>query len=159
MRRIMKLAAFALGLLVPLGAAAAAQAAAPVPFTIAEQGNFAAGVFTFTATGPLCPSGTYVDDVTVAAPGGETHGAEGKLNLLIRTVYTCDDGSGTFNALKHVLFTFSDDSNFTNTGPIQLLGGTGAYTGLGGHGVDNGVGNVEDIGFGQISGFAVRGEW
>ena len=108
MRRIMKLGALALGLLVPLGAAMCAQAAELVLFTIAEQGKFAAGVFTFAATGPLCPSGTYV---------------------------------------------------YTNTGPIQLLGGTGAYTGLGGHGVDNGVGNVEDTGLDQIAGFVVRGEW
>jgi hypothetical protein len=79
-----KLAALALGLLVPLVATAAAQAAEPVPFTITEEGNFVTGVFTFTATGPLCPSGTYADDVTVAAPGEETQGAEGKLNLLIR---------------------------------------------------------------------------
>jgi hypothetical protein len=156
MRRIMKLAALALGLLVPLGATAAAQAAEPVPFTITEEVNFVTGVATFTATGPLCPSGTFVDDVTVAAPGGETQGAEGKLNLLIRTVYTCDDGSGTFNALKHVLLTFSDDS-FTNTGPIQLLGGTGAYTGLVGHGVDNGFGQADVTGHGDISGFIVQG--
>jgi hypothetical protein len=155
MRRIMKLGALALGLLIPLGAAASAQAAEPVPFTITEQINFATGVFTFTATGPLCPSGTFVDDVKVFAPGEETQGAEGELNLLIRTVYTCDDGSGTFNALKHVFITFTDDS-LTNTGPIQLLGGTGAYTELVGHGVDNGTASG-DTGVGQISGFIVQG--
>ncbi|HWJ53230.1 MAG TPA: hypothetical protein VNT24_07645 [Propionibacteriaceae bacterium] len=157
MRRIMKLGALALGLLVPLGAATAAQAAEPVPFTITEQVNFVTGDFTFTATGPLCPSGTFVDDVTVVAPNPESSGIESKggLNLLIRTVYTCDDGSGTFNALKHVLLTFSDDDRFTNTGPIQLLGGTGAYTGLVGHGVDNGFGQGDVFGVGQISGFVV----
>jgi hypothetical protein len=36
MRRIIKLGALALGLLIPLGAAAPAQAAKPVPFTITE---------------------------------------------------------------------------------------------------------------------------
>ena len=159
MRRIMKLAALALGLLVPLGATAAAQAAEPVPFTITEEVNFVTGDFTFTATGPLCPSGTFVDDVTVVAPNPEeSQGIEssGRLNLLIRTVYTCDDGSGTFNALKHVHLTLSDDS-FTNTGPIQLLGGTGAYTGLVGHGVDNGFGQADVTGHGDISGFIVQG--
>ena len=157
MRRIMKLGVLALGLLVPLGAATAAQAAEPVPFTITEQVNFVTGVFTFTATGPLCPSGTFVDDVTVVAPNPESSGIESKggLNLLIRTVYTCDDGSGTFNALKHVHLTFSDDDRFTNTGPIQLLGGTGAYTGLVGHGVDNGFGQGDVFGVGQIAGFVV----
>jgi hypothetical protein len=74
---------------------------------------------------------------------------------VIRTVYTCDDGSGTFNALKHVFITFTDDGS-TNTGPIQLLGGTGAYTELVGHGVDNGT-TVGDTGVGQISGFIVQG--
>jgi hypothetical protein len=157
MRRIMKLGALALGLLVPLGAAAPAQAAEPVPFTITEQLNFATGVFTFTATGPLCPSGTFADDVRVFAPNPESSGIEssGGFNLLIRTVYTCDDGSGTFNALKHVFITFSDDG-FTNTGPIQLLGGTGAYAELVGHGVDNGT-TSGDTGVGQISGFVVQG--
>ena len=46
MRRIMKLGALALGLLIPLGAATAAQAAQPVPFAISEQVNFVTGVFT-----------------------------------------------------------------------------------------------------------------
>jgi len=157
MRRIMKLGALALGLLIPLGAAASAQAAEPVPFTITEQINFATGVATFTATGPLCPSGTFVDDVTVVAPNPESSGIDSKggLNLVIRTVYTCDDGSGTFNALKHVFITFTDDGS-TNTGPIQLMGGTGAYTGLVGHGVDNGTASG-DTGVGQISGFVVQG--
>lgn len=157
MRRIMKLAALALGLLVPLGATAAAQAAEPVPFTITEEINFVTGDFTFTATGPLCPSGTFVDEVKVVAPP-EPQGPEssGRLNLLIETVYTCDDGSGTFNAVKHVLLTLSGD-NFTNTGPFQLLGGTGAYTGLVGHGVDNGFGLADVTGHGDISGFVVQG--
>jgi hypothetical protein len=158
MRRIMKLGALALALLLPLAAATAAQAAEPVPFTITEQINFATGVTTFTATGPLCPSGTFVDDVKVFAPSPESaRGPDhsGGFNLLIRTVYTCDDGSGTFNALKHVFITFTDDGS-TSTGPIQLLGGTGAYTELVGHGVDNGT-TVGDTGVGQISGFIVQG--
>jgi hypothetical protein len=85
MRRILRLGAFALGLLVPLGAAAAAQAAGPVPFTITEQINFATGEATFTATGPLCPSGTFVDDVTVVAPNPESSGIDssGGVNLVI----------------------------------------------------------------------------
>jgi hypothetical protein len=155
MRRITKLSAFVFGLLIPLAAAQSAEAAAPVPFTITEQINFATGVTTFTATGPLCPSGTFVDDVTVVAPNPESAGidASGGFNLLIRTVYTCDDGSGSFNALKNVHITFADDGS-SNTGPIQLLGGTGAYTDLVGHGVDNGTASG-DTGVGQISGFIV----
>jgi hypothetical protein len=144
------------GALAPLGVAAPAQAAL-VPFTITEQINAATGVFTFTATGPLCPSGTFADDVKVFAPtpGSPEFGRSGGFNLLIRTVYTCGDGSGTFNALKHVFITFTDDG-FTNTGPIQLLGGTGAFTDLAGNGVDNGV-TIGNTGVGQISGFVVQG--
>ena len=148
MRRIIKRAVLVLALLVPLGAAASAQAAAPVPFTITEQVNFATGVNTFTSTGPLCPSGTFVDEGQVFAGHPDT---TDKLNLLFHTTYTCGDDSGTFEALKHVFLTFDQDTS-TNTGPIQLLGGTGAYTNLVGHGVDNGVA-AGDTGVGQISGF------
>jgi len=152
MRRIIRLAALALAVIAPLGAAASGQAAAPVPFTITEQVNFATGFNTFTATGPLCPSGTFIDDVRVFAGHPES---TDMLNLLIRTVYTCDDGSGSFFALKHVFITFVDEDSITNTGPIQLLGGTGAYTQLVGHGVDNGA-STGDTGVGQISGFITQ---
>src|SRR5919201_7041343 len=96
----------------PLAAAQSAQAAKPVQFTITEQINLATGVTTFTATGPLCPSGTFVDDVKVVAPNPESAGidASGGVNLVIRTVYTCTDGSGHLQrALKHVHITFTDD--------------------------------------------------
>jgi len=152
MSRVIKAVVVALALLAPLGAAASAQAAAPVPFTITEQVNFETGFNTFTATGPLCPSGTFVDDVNVFAGHPDSTGT---LNLLIRTVYTCDDGSGTFYALKHVFLTFTGEDSATNTGPIQLLGGTGAYTDLVGHGVDNGVASGS-TGVGQISGFITQ---
>ena len=159
MRRFIKLSGgFALGLVIALCTATSAHAAAPVPFTITEQVNFATGFNTFTATGPLCPSGTFVDDVTTFAPNPSSSGidASGGFNLVIHTVYTCDDGSGTFNALKHVFLTFTSENSATNTGPIQLLGGTGAYTQLVGHGVDNGTA-TDDTGVGEISGFIVKG--
>ena len=146
------LAVAALGLFALVGVAAPARAATQVPFTITEQVNFATGFNTFTATGPLCPSGTFVDDVRVFAGHPES---TGMLNLLIRTVYTCDDGSGSFFALKHVFITFVSENAITNTGPIQLLGGTGAYTQLVGHGVDNGA-STGDTGVGQISGFITQ---
>lgn len=145
-----------LGAVAPLGVAASAHAAEQAPFTITEQINFATGAATFTATGPLCPSGTFADDVKVFAPSPGSPGSDssGGFNLLIQTVYTCNDGSGTFNAVKHVFITFTDNG-FTNTGPIQLLGGTGAFTDLAGHGVDNGV-TSGDTGVGRISGFIVQ---
>ena len=152
MLRIIRLVALALVFVAPLGAAAAAKAAAPVPFTITEQVNFATGFNTFTATGPLCPSGTFVDDVRLFAGHPDS---TGRVNLLIRTVYTCDDGSGSFFALKHVFITVVGENSITNTGPIQLLHGTGAYTDLVGHGVDIGA-STGDTGVGQISGFITQ---
>lgn len=101
-----------------------------MPFAITEQIDLFAAVSTFTATGALCPSGTFVE---------------------------CDDGSGTFNALKHVLITIGPDGSFTNTGRIQLLGGAGAFTDLTGHGVDNGhIDGETGTGVGRISGLVVH---
>jgi hypothetical protein len=128
----------------------AAQAAGPVPFTIAENINGTTGETTFTATGPLCPSGTFEDSVNVFA--GSHTGASGMLNLLITSVYTCADNSGTFTLLKHVFITFNE-TGFTNTGPVQVLGGTGAYAGFVGHGVDNGSTVFGGNGVGNITGF------
>jgi hypothetical protein len=151
--RPIALAIAALGLFALIGVAAPARAATQVPFTITEQVNFATGVNTFTATGPLCPSGTFED--TVATFAGVRSG-QPKVNLLITTVYTCDDGSGTFDMLKHVFITVNPDGSFSNTGPVQILGGTGAYAGLIGHGVDNGTGSG-DTAVGQITGWVLQG--
>ena len=153
MRRITKLAALALGLLAPLGAAASAQASSPVPFTITDQVDFVSGVSTFTATGPLCPSGTFVDDTRVIAGHPDS---SGRIKLLNRTVYTCDDGSGTFNTLRQIFITLGPDGSFSSTGPVQLLGGTGAFTDLTGHGVDNATGNFATGVVGHVSGFVVQ---
>lgn len=133
-------------MIVGVGSANAAQ---QVPFTITEHIDFTTGAATFTAIGPLCPSGTFDD--SVAAAGGSQTGASGRLNLLIQTVYICDDGSGTFTALKHVFITFTQDG-FTNTGPVQILSGAGTYPDLVGHGVDNGS-TTGDIGVGEITGW------
>jgi hypothetical protein len=141
----------AAGLLALIGAASTVQAAQPVAFTITETIDFANGDFDFTATGPLCPSGTFEDTVVAA---GIAHHDPSKVNLLIRTVYTCADESGTFFALKHVFLEFTETGS-TSTGPIELQGGTGAYTGLSGHGVDNGSANGPNA-VGNISGVIVR---
>jgi hypothetical protein len=139
----------AAGALIGLGAPMAA-AAPPEPFTITETVDFSeGGVDTFTATGDaLCPSGTFEDEVEAFGGNPET---TGKFNLLIRTVYTCDDGSGTFFAQKHVFIEIVDEDTETNSGPITFHGGTGAYTTLRGHGVD--IGRAEQgVGVGEISG-------
>jgi hypothetical protein len=151
--------ALALGLL-GAGTAPALAAATPTaksvalaPFTISEHVDFGSGDSTFTATGPLCPKGTFVDDTRVFAGHPDT---SGHIKLLNRSVYTCDDGSGTFNTIRQIFITLGPDDSFTSTGPIQLLGGTGAFTGLTGHGVDNATGNATGV-HGEISGFVVRG--
>jgi hypothetical protein len=151
-RRIV-LTASTVVLFAPVGGVAPAQAAQQVPFTITERINFATGESTFTTTGPLCPSGTFVD--TVATVAG-THSGQPKIQLRITTVYTCDDNRGTFDMLKHVFLTLNPDGSSANTGPVQILGGTGAYAGLIGHGVDNGTASG-DTGVGQITGWVLSG--
>jgi hypothetical protein len=148
-----------LGVLAPLGAAASAQAAGQVPFTINEQitlGPEGPVLETFTATGPLCSSGTFTDTVQ-AGPSDASRGPDhsGKLQLIVRSVYTCADGSGTFNAQKELVATLGPDT-VTSTGPIQLLGGTGAFTDLVGHGVDTGT-IIGDTATATDSGVVVRG--
>jgi hypothetical protein len=128
--------------------APSAEAAAPQEFTITEHIDFTTGQFTFDATGPLCESGTFADEPRVFAGG-----RNGKINIVIDTVYTCDDGSGTFFAQKHVHIRFDDDST-SSTGPIQLQGGTGTYSGLRGHGFNTGA-TVGGVGTGTISGYIV----
>jgi hypothetical protein len=125
------------GVLATLVLAGPAAAAAPVPFTMADEVDFVAGMFTFTATGELCASGTFVDDVKVVAVAQSDQARSGQGNVLIRSTYTCDDGSGTFEMLKHLRLTFTA-SGFTTAGPIEILGGTGDYAGITGHGFTTG---------------------
>jgi hypothetical protein len=130
--------------------APAAHAAPPESFTITETIDFTSEAPpTFTATGPLCPAGTFEDEV-IAIGGGR--GPNSKVNFQIRTVYTCSDGSGTFFAEKHVFVTANEDGSSSNTGPITFNGGTGDYTGLSGHGVDEGTATTDGLGVGNITG-------
>jgi hypothetical protein len=138
----------AAGVLLTFGAPAA-QAAPPEPFTIIEALNFETGVFTFTATSPLCPSGTFEDEVFAA---GGANSPQPKANFQIRTVYSCDNNVDSFFAQKHVFIAFNEDGSSTSTGPITLKGGTGAFTELSGHGVNNGAVNPDGIGEANISG-------
>jgi hypothetical protein len=107
-RHPITLAVAAVALFALVGAVAPARAATQVPFTITEQ--ISPTATTFTATGPLCPSGTFED--TVATLGG-AHSGQPKIEVLVTTVYTCDDGSGTFNMLKHVFLAFNPDGSST----------------------------------------------
>jgi hypothetical protein len=132
--------------------APAAHAAAPEPFIINEDIDFVNEVFTFTtpSDGPLCPSGTFAEEIK--AVGGVNVPTLPKANILIETVYTCDDGSGTFFAQKHVFLIFNEDGSQTNTGPISFKGGTGDYVDLSGHGVDTGSVTPEQTAVATISG-------
>lgn len=128
----------AFALIALLGTATSAQAAGPVPFTLNEQITLGPDgqpvLQTFTGTGPLCPSGTYVN--TKGNPGVPPQAA--KFTIITRSVYTCEDGSGSFNAMTEVVGTPVTDDFATITGSIQLLGGTGAFTDLIGHGASAG---------------------
>jgi hypothetical protein len=137
----------AAGVLLTLGAPAA-QAAPPEPFTITENLDFEAEEFTFTATGGLCPSGTFEDEVLAVGAG---NAPIPKVNLRIRTVYTCDSGD-TFFAQKHVFIAANEDGSSTSTGPITLKGGTGEFTRLSGHGVNIGEADAVGTAVGRISG-------
>jgi hypothetical protein len=150
--KTMRLAALLVaGMLAALLAAGPASAsAAPLPFTMADQVNFDSGVFTFTATSPLCASGTFVDDVNVAAFARSEQARSGGGILLIRSVYTCGDGSGTFDLLKHLTLRFTE-TGFTTAGPLEILSGTGAYAAITGHGFGSGE-SVGAIGGGTETG-------
>jgi hypothetical protein len=137
--------------LVPLVAAANAHAATPAPFTITEHIDLSTdpSTLSFTATGPLCPSGSFTDDQVVNAGHPNPPGV---FNTVNRDVYTCADGSGTFGATKLNHITVGDTA-LTNAGEIQLRGGTGDYTSLVGHGVDDGAFDYQTLtGVGNISG-------
>jgi hypothetical protein len=110
-------------------AAPAAEAAPAEPFTINESFSDVPGANRFAATGALCPLGTFVDVPQVA--GGNQEDAS-RFNLVVNTVYTCDNGD-TFVAHKHWHIVFSA-GGFTNTGQIRFDGGTDAFTQLSGHG-------------------------
>ena len=126
-----------------------AAAEPPEPFTITEHLDLnTEEEFTFTATGALCPSGTFVDEIETFGGHPDT---TGRFNLLIRTVYTCADGSGSFFAQKLVPIEIVDEDTQINSGPITFHGGTGAYTTLRGHGVDIGR-NEQGVIVGEISG-------
>jgi hypothetical protein len=125
-----------------------AVASPPTPVTITETIDFTTDpvTATFTASAPLCPSGTFVD--TVKAVGGGN--GRGPLNLVISSVYTCADGSGTFTLLKQIHIRSTDDTA-TSTGTFVVKGGTGAYARLHGQGTDDGT-IVNGQGIGNLAG-------
>jgi hypothetical protein len=127
--------------------APAAQAAPPEPFTITQNIDFNTGEVSFTATGALCESGTFANEREIF--GGNPDSAS-RFNVQIRTTFTCANGD-TFFAQKHVHTLINEDGSDMTSGPVTLMGGTGAFTGLSGHGMDNGS-TAGGIGVREISG-------
>jgi hypothetical protein len=88
---------------------------------------------TFTASDPLCPSGTFVDDF-VGGGGAFQSGHVFYHASTVRKTFTCADGSGTFTILFHPQFSPATPAGCEEAGPFTVIGGTGAYTQLRGHG-------------------------
>lgn len=93
---------------------------------------------TFTATGPICESGTTLDPVVLGV--GFQSGQRGQ--LLVVKEFTCDDGSGTFTMLLRVTLRFVP--TFSDTFTWSVISGTGAYENL--HGTGEGFGVPTDTG-------------
>jgi hypothetical protein len=152
MHRITAKTGVALGAVaLALGAAAPAHAgpASGTPLLIHEQLDFGAQSFTFTASDPLCPAGTFSDDVV----DGRSLDRNGTVyQLTIDTVYTCDDGSGTFSAQKVIVLRGRSDGSARSSGTFRLTGGTGDYSGISGQGTDVGGTNADGVGGSTIRG-------
>jgi hypothetical protein len=88
----------------------------------------------FTATGPVCASGTTSTPLRLTA--GFQSGSGG--NILVAKEFTCDDGSGSFVLLLRVKIAFDP---FSDSFTWSVLGGTGAYAGL--HGSGTGFGTPQ----------------
>ena len=112
-------------LLTARGSTAHASPGTPITITAQVDLSTPAATGTFVASAPLCPSGTFADDIL--ARGG---GPSPVTTLLIRRTHTCDDGSGTF--IFHMLGQFPRQD--TGSTPWSVFSGTGAYTTLHGSG-------------------------
>ena len=117
-----------------LAAAPAAYAQEPTittDITFPEEGE---PFGTFTATEPLCPSGTFVDEF-VGGGGAFMSDKFFYSAFTIRKHFTCDDGSGTFTILFHPQFNPTTSASCDQEGPFAVVGeGTGDYATLSGHG-------------------------
>ena len=87
---------------------------------------------TFTASAPLCPSGTFVDEFV--GGGGAFRSGVFYHGQTVRKHFTCADGSGTFTILFHPHFSPATPGDCGEAGPFSVVGGTGMYAQLRGHG-------------------------
>lgn len=104
------------------------QAAPPQAVTITTQVVFNPGTQgTFTATGPLCASGTVELVREKISPA---------FNVNAWQRFTCDDNSGSFVLHLHPQFNSRPKDGFDANGPWAVWGadGTGRYASLTGYG-------------------------
>jgi hypothetical protein len=122
-------------------AALAALALAVVPAAYAQEPTITTDITfpeegepfgTFTALEPLCPSGTFVDEFV--GGGGAFGSGVFYHGFTVRKTFTCDDDSGTFTILFHPQFSPATPASCEEAGPFSVVGGTGDYATLHGHG-------------------------
>ena len=131
-----------------LAGASATNAVAPETFTITQTIDTNTPendppLTTFTSSIPGCETGTFYDDVQVAAGNVDR---PGQRNFIITTDYVCDSGD-VITARKQV--------HLGSGGPVQLTGGTGGFAGLRGTGTDRIVSDVGGVITTVISGLLV----
>ena len=148
MNRITLVAGAAAAAAFMLTGAPAANAAAPTTFTITQTIDTNTPgddppLTTFTSSIPGCETGTFYDDVQVAAGNVDR---PGQRNFIITTDYVCDSGD-VINALKQV--------HLGRDGQLQLTGGTGRFAGIHGTGTDRVVSDVDGVITTVISGLLV----
>jgi hypothetical protein len=126
----------------PVNAAPPQNVLIEVDVTVPPEGP---SVGTFTATGPVCPSGS-TTDIFARSAGFES---ERRVQILIGREFTCDDGSGTFLLLIRVHAEFEAPGSLVFVHPIpktwSVLDGTGAFENL--HGAGKGFGEPTAEGF------------
>jgi hypothetical protein len=109
---------------------APAFAGPPQAITIVSHVTYDPGVTgTFTATGPICPSGL-ISEVSAVL-------AEGPTVIIVNEVarFDCDDNSGSFMIRLSAQDNGRRTEGFTHEGPWSVWGkGTGAYKRMSGHG-------------------------
>jgi hypothetical protein len=79
---------------------------------------------------PLCPSGTFVDQLVAS---GRSPLGVGASAITVRRTWTCSDGS-TFMTLFHPQVHPSTPSGCTEAGPFSVVGGTNEFSSLSGAG-------------------------
>ena len=138
MRRLTLMVAMVLFVtVIPLGAAGAT--GPPEPITLEGPSFFGdPGNGFFTATGPICPAGSFVDIGGFPAP---SHPVEPGFNIKIIREFTCSDGE-MFQMKLEVRVDNRRGAAFN----WLLLGGTGPYADLHANGTGYGAAPIFEDG-------------